>query len=511
MSGKYINSEQVKLYMSQRNKDISQDTAAAKAGISERTGRRIESQTHQPKCKLPRTYRTRTDPLENIWESDLLPRLETEPKLKPKTLYLHIMRTYPGEYQSTILRTLQRRVKQWKLLEGPSQEVMFTQNHPIGQQGISDFTHFKQATITILGEPLKHMLYHYRLAFSGWRYAKVILGGESFTALSEGLQDAFFQSGGVPNEHRTDSLAAAYKNLTKEEQSDLTRNYKELCEHYHLEPTRNNRGKGHENGSIESPHGHLKNRLYQQMLLQGSFDFESIEAYQTFVNTIVNELNQEKKDKFEQEKRQLHALPTHRFQAFSHVVAPVTTQSTITIRCVLYSVPSRLIGSTLTCHLYDDRIEAYVGYHKTTELPRIYAPNQSIRRTHCIDYRHIIESLVKKPGAFKNCSYRDEILPNDHYRELFAQMKERIGIDLACKMMVTALYLAHSLNKETEIEHYLSKRLEQPQPFTLKQLQDAYVHFPSIEIKPASTLAITAKDYDHLLQGFTQKETNYAH
>jgi len=490
---------------------MTQDTAAAKAGMSERTGRRIESGIHQPKCKQPRTYRTRTDPLEQVWDSDLLPRLEIEPKLKPKTLYLHLMRAYPGKYQSTILRTLQRRVKQWKLLEGPSQEVMFTQNHPIGQQGISDFTHFKQATITILGEPLKHMLYHYRLAYSGWRYAKVVLGGESFSALSEGLQEAFFQCGGVPYEHRTDSLAAAYKNLTKEEQSDLTKNYKGLCEHYHIEPTRNNRGKGHENGSIESPHGHLKNRLYQQMLLQGSFDFESIEAYQAFINTIVNELNQEKEDKFEQEKRQLHALPTHRFAAFAHVVAPVTTQSTITIRCVLYSVPSRLIGSTLNCHLYDDRIEGYVGYHKTIELARIYAPNHSIRRTHCINYRHIIESLVKKPGAFKNCSYRDEILPNDNYRQLFTQIKERIGIDLACKIMVYALYLAHSLNKETEIGSYLSTRLEQQLPLTLKQLQDTYMPFHVTEIKPAPELAITAKHYDHLLLGFTPKENPYAH
>ena len=246
------------------------------------------------------------------------------------------------------------------------------------------------------------------------------------------------------------------------------------------------------------------------MLLRGSFDFESIEAYQDFINTIVNELNQEREDKFEQEKQQLHALPTHRFQAFAHVVAPVTTQSTITIRCVLYSVPSRLIGSILNCHLYDNRIEAYVGYHKTIELPRIYAPNHSIRRTHCINYRHIIESLVKKPGAFKNCSYRDEILPNDHYRELFNQLKVRIGIDLGCKMMVYALYLAHTLNKETAIGHYLSKQLAQSHPFTLKQLQDAFMPFHATEIKPAPELSTTAKHYDHLLQGYAQKETNYA-
>jgi len=490
---------------------MTQETAAVKAGMSERTGRRIESGTHQLKSKQPRTYRTRTDPLDKVWDNDLLPRLKKEPKLKPKTLYLHLMRAYPGEYQSTILRTLQRRVKQWKLLEGPSQEVMFTQTHLIGQQGISDFTHFKQATITILGDPLKHMFYHYRLAFSGWRYAKVILGGESFTALSEGLQDAFFQCGGVPNEHRTDSLAAAYKNLTKAERSDLTKNYQGLCDHYHIDPTRNNRGKGHENGSIESPHGHLKNRLYQHLLLRGSFDFESIQAYQYFVNQIVDEFNKEVSDKFEQEKSQLQGLPKHLFQAFTHVVAPVTTQSTITIRNVLYSVPSRLIGSTLNCHLYDNRIEAYVGYQKTIELPRIYASKHPVRYTHCINYRHIIESLVKKPGAFKNCRYRDEILPSDDYRDLFSLMRKRLGIDLACKMMVYALYLAHTLDKETEIGSYLSKQLEQQPPLSLKQLQDAYMPFHTTEIKPAPALEVTAKHYDHLLQDVTPKEMNNVH
>ena len=497
--------------MSNRNKDMTQETAAVKAGMSERTGRRIESGTHQQKCKQARSYRTRTDPLEKVWDSDLLPRLEIEPKLKPKTLYLYLMRTYPGEYQSTILRTLQRRVKQWKLLEGPSQEVMFLQNHPIGQQGISDFTHFKQATITILGDPLKHMLYHYRLSCSGWSYAKVILGGESFTALSEGLQEAFFQCKGVPKEHRTDSLAAAYKNLTKAEQSDLTKNYQGLCEHYHIEPTRNNRGKGHENGSIESPHGHLKNRLYQHMLLRGSFDFESIQAYQDFVEQIVKELNQEVADKFEQEKRQLQSLPTHLFQAFTHVVALVTSQSTITIRNVLYSVPSRLIGSTLNCHLYDNRIEAYVGYHKTVELPRIYASRHPVKYTHCINYRHIIESLVKKPGAFKNCRYRDEILPNDNYRELFSLMRKRLGVDLSCKIMVYALYLAHQLDKEIEIGSYLSKQLEQQLPLSLKQLQDTYMPFHATEIKPAPALEVAAKHYDCLLQNTSLKEAHHVH
>lgn len=484
--------------MSKRKQGRCQITAAAQAGISERSGRRIEKAEHQPKVNTPRTYRTRVDPLEGVWDSDLKVKLEHNPQLKPKTLYLHLKKAYPGQYPSTILRTLQRRVREWKFLHGPEREVMFLQEHPMGQQGISDFTHFKQATITINGQPLPHLIYHYRLSYSGWCYAKVVIGGESFAALSEGLQNALFQCGGVPKEHRTDSLTAAFKNLTRDDQRDLTQNYEALCRHYHLEATRNNRGKGHENGSIESPHGHLKNRLHQQLLLRQSVDFPSIEAYQDLIDEVVASFNEERKEQFELERKTLQALPRYRFQAFHHVVAQVTTQSTINVRCVLYSVPSRLIGATLNLHLYDARIEGYLGYQKTLELDRVYAPSGAIRRTHCIDYRHIIDALHKKPGAFKNCRYREEILPNEHYRGLFKQMQAQVGMTQACKLMVCGLYLAARYDKETAVARYLTRQLNQNAPPTLAQLQAVFTPFQHDEICQ-TVVPVSSAHYDSLL------------
>ncbi len=169
-------------------------------------------------------------------------------------------------------------MKAWKALHGPDKEVMFRQRQEPGRLGLSDFTELKDVSVTVGGEPLRHRLYHFRLAFSGWSHVEVVLGGESYAALSEGLQEALWRLGGAPLEHRTDSLSAAYRNLARDEQEDLTRRCGELCEHCGMRPTRNNRGVSHENGAVESPHGHLKRRIRQALLLRGSADFEALEA-----------------------------------------------------------------------------------------------------------------------------------------------------------------------------------------------------------------------------------------
>ena len=161
---------------------------------------------------------------------------------------------------------------------------MFPQIHAPGHQGLSDFTKLKGTVITIRGAVLAHLLYHFRLAYSGWCHVRVVQGGESFTALAEGLTEALERLGGVPAEHRTDSLAAAYRNLDPDTGNDITERYKALCRHYGMDASRNNRGRGHENGSIESPHGHVKRRIRQHLALRGSADFDSVADYQAFLN-----------------------------------------------------------------------------------------------------------------------------------------------------------------------------------------------------------------------------------
>lgn len=225
--------------MSLRDSGKKQKDSAFCSGISERTARRIDRNGIK---KVVHNWRTRPDPLAGVW-GKLEYLLGEAPDLQPSTLLYYLQEEYPGKYDNSILRTLQRRVKDWKVLKGKDKEVMFLQKHYPGEMGISDFTVF--SGVAINGEELNHRLYHYRLVYSKWSYVKVILGGESYTALTQGLQNAFIKSGGVPKGYRTDSLSAAFNNNKKE----LTAAYQQFCDHYNVKPTRCNLGKSHENGA----------------------------------------------------------------------------------------------------------------------------------------------------------------------------------------------------------------------------------------------------------------------
>jgi hypothetical protein len=259
-------------YMSKRAEGLSQQIAADAVGISVRSGQRIDRGGLQPQNQQQRGrhWRTRADPLADVWESVLVPMLQKAPQLEPQTLLLHLEEIRPGQEWYRRKRTLQRRVEQWRALHGPAQDVMFLQEHRAGVLGISDFTLFKGAPITIGGEVLEHRLFHFRLPFSGWCHVEVIHGGESFVALSEALQNALAACGGVPAEHRTDSLSACYRNRDGSYAGDYTSRYRELCAHLGVVATRNNRGVAHENGAIEGPHRHWKRRLEQQLIKRGS-------------------------------------------------------------------------------------------------------------------------------------------------------------------------------------------------------------------------------------------------
>lgn len=461
--------------MSGREHGLTQPTAAAIAGFSERSGRRIESGTHQLKYGQERHWRTRVDPLEAVWQSELLPMLEREPRLEPTTLYEYLQERYPQQYES-VLRTLQRRVEEWKALHGEAPEVMFALRHEPGEMGLSDFTQLKGMSVTLGGIAFQHLLYHYRLAYSGWQYVQVIQGGESFIGLSQGMQNAFAACGGVPRQHRTDSLSAAYRNLgSRTRNPQLTRMYEAVCAHYQVQPSRNNLGIAHENGAIEASHGHFKRRLQQALLLRGSTDFASLDEYQAFIETIIAKLNAKCQAKFETEKAQLQALPSYRYPDYEVLSVTVSQYSTISVRCVLYSVPERLVKRQLTVHLYHDRLVGYLGKQVVFELPRIHVHgSQAQRRARCINYRHLAESLRRKPRAFLYCQWQQEILPNAEWRNLWQQLKETTDADSAARIMVEALYIATQQNNEVTVLDYLKTHFEQ-QNLSLVGLQ-RYFH-----------------------------------
>ena len=451
MPGKQITAQQVESFMKARRDGRTQEAASAKAGVSERTGRRIEK-GEAGRERSRRDWRTRPDPLEAVWQAELVPLLKDKPTLGAITLLEDLQRRHPGAYPDSMLRTLQRRVKRWRALAGPDQDVMFRQSYPPGHQAISDFTTLKRVTVTIGSEPLSHLLYHFRLVFSGFCYVMVVLGGESFTALAKGLQEALWRLGGNPLEHRTDSLSAAFKNLTRDERDDMTARYEALCAHYGMKPSRNNRGQSHENGAIESPHGHLKRRIEQALLLRGSSDFGDVASYQGFLDEVVSQINRRQRQAIAEERQALNPLPHYRSVDYSETVAVVTSSATIEVKRVLYTVPSRLKGERLRIHLYDDRLIGYLGSEPVVELERAYP--QGKQRARRVNYRHVIGSLKKKPQAFRYSQLRDDLLPNDTWRRLWRLVDEHLAPKLACRWIVGALALAAKHDCEAQLAEY---------------------------------------------------------
>jgi hypothetical protein len=340
-------------------KHKTQELAAAKAGISESSARRIENSVTLPSQKPRRYWRSRADPFAQVWDTEIVPLLQSAPKLMAITLLRKLQDDHPDRFPDGVLRTLQRHMRHWRALEGPPKEVFFPQDHAPGQRGLSDFTAMGELRITIANAPFAHLLYHFVLAFSRWEHVEVVTGGESFEALSKGLQNALWQAGGAPQEHRSDSLSAAFKNLAEEE--DFTVRYTALLDHYGMAGTRNNRGLSHENGSVESSHRFLKEAIEQALLLRGHRDFDDRLAYEALVREVVMRRNRRNAAAFRIEREQLQDLPARRSTDFVEEEARVTRCGTFTVRAILYSAPSRLIGHRLKVRLYSDRLDCYLS------------------------------------------------------------------------------------------------------------------------------------------------------
>ena len=486
--------------MNAKDKGLSQQTAAAKAGISTRTARRIDNGTHRPNRGRPRDWKTRSDPLNGLWDKELKPMLEAEPRLEAITLFETLQERYPGEYDDK-LRTVQRRVSEWKAVHGKPKEVMFKIKHDPGVMGQSDFTHLKGVSVTIGGKPFHHILYHYRLSFSGWQYVQVIQGGESFIGLSQGLQNALAASGGAPETHRTDSLSAAFRN-TGGRNPKLTQLYAQVCDHYRMQATRNNKGVAHENGGIEGSHGYFKRRLCQALYKRGSFDFDSPAEYQAFIEQVIAKLNSKCQKKFEIEQAHLQPLPRYRTPDYEVLSAKVTCHSTINVRCVVYTVPSRLIKQRLTVHLYHDRLIGFLGTTQVVELARVHIPgNAKIRRAHSINYRHVAESLRRKPGAFLHCQWQADLLPNQQWQTLWETLKTTFDCDKAARLITEALYLAATQDQEEQVADYLQQQLED-NTLTLGGLQRAFeTTLAAQQVPDIPAVQHNLSSYDDLLQG----------
>jgi len=457
LPGRHITDCQMRLYMSFRQAETP-TIAAAKAGFSAATAYRIKQDPRLPSQKKAPRVRRRPDPLAAVWDSEVVPLLKSAPGLRPVAIFDEIRRRHP-ELSVGTRRTLERRIRSWRAIHGAEQDVIFRQDHPPGRLGLSDFTDMADHRISIAGVPLDHRLYHFRLAFSGWEHAHVVLGGESFVALAEGLQNALWALGRAPLQHRSDSLSAAFRNLDHDTRQDQTRRYEALCAHYRMEPTRSNRGLAHENGSIESPHGHLKRALEDALLLRGSRDFDTLDAYRRFVDEIVGRRNARNRKRLEIERTALQPLPARRTTDYEETIVAVTATSGFILKKVFYSVPSRLIGHRLRVRLYDDRLECFLGATRLMTLRRGW-PHPNGKHGHVVDYRHVVHALRRKPMALLNLVYREQLFPRRAYQRAFEALLASGGEKQACRTLVGLLALAHDRACEAELAEALNAELD---------------------------------------------------
>jgi hypothetical protein len=432
--------------------------AAAKAGFSTSTAYRIEQDPRPPSQKISPRGRRRPDPLAGIWDSEVVPMLKAAPGLRSIAVFAEMRRRHP-DLSEKVRRTLERRIRAWRAVNGPDQDVIFRQEHEPGRMGLSDFTDMADAAVSVAGQPLDHRLFHFRLAYSGWQHAHVILGGESFVALAEGLQNALWSLGGAPADHRSDSLSAAFRNLDRDATQDLTRRYEDLCAHYGMVPSRNNRGVAHENGSIESPHGHLKRAIGDALLLRGSRDFPDLPDYRRFIDEVVGQQNARRTKEIEVERAVLKPLPPDRTADFEQTLVHVTSSGGFTLRKVFYTVPSRLIGHRLRVHLFDDRLDCFLGGTCILTLAR-GRPRGNGKHGHVVDYHHVIHALRRKPMALLNLVYRDQLFPRRAYDRAFEALLAAGNDRQACVTAVGLLSLAHERGCEAELAEALDADLE---------------------------------------------------
>lgn len=429
--------------------------------------------------------------------------LEASPGLRPVAVFEELMRRHP-ELAIGVRRTLERRIRQWRALHGPEREVIFRQSHEPGRMGLSDFTDMAISGVMIAGVPLPHRLYHFRLAFSGFEHAHVVLGGESFVALAAGLQDALWALGGVPREHRSDSLSAAFRNLAAEVEQDWTTRYDALCTHYGMVASRNNRGIAHENGAIEAAHGHLKRALEDALLLRGSRDFATIADYRRFVDELIGRRNARNRKLIDAERAILRPLPARRVEDGEETMVTVTSSGGFMLRRVFYTVPSRLIGHRLRVRLHDDRLDVFLGGTPLMTLPRGRGYGDR-RRAHVVDYRHVIHALRAKPLALPGLVYRDQLFPRDAYRRLYDAAMAGLPEKAACRLVVGALALAHERGCEADLAAAIDAQLEAGALPDLAELSTRFA--PASAALPQVTVTLTPLSaYDALTAALAEGE-----
>jgi hypothetical protein len=437
--------------------------AALRADMDEKTARKYRDLGKLP-AELgvwPRTWRTRDDPFAEVW-AEVREKLELSPGLQARTLFAWLQQRYPGRFPNGQLRTLQRRIHQWRAAAGPPKEVFFTQTHYPGRLGASDFTHMTSLNVTLAGQPFDHMVYHFVLTYSNWETASICFS-ESFESLSDGLQEALWELGGVPQRHRTDRMSAAVNNLS--DRKEFTGRYKALMAHYGLIMEKINAREAHENGDAEQSHNRFKEAVDQALLLRGSRDFPDRVTYTRFLREVRDQRNAGRQKHLAEERAALSPLPLGRLESYKRVRVRVRPGSEIRVDRNIYSVHSRLVGEKVDVRLYAEHLEVWYGGCVVEQIPRLRGQGK-----HSVNYRHVIDSLVRKPGAFENYKYREDMFPTSRFRMAYDALRETMP-SRASREYLQILELAAREN-ESLVDDALRTLFEEDQPIRFEAVRE---------------------------------------
>jgi len=478
--------QQVKLLM-KKLKKYNQETAAAKAGMDVKTARKYINSEQLPSDMKKARHRTEPTTFSAHW-GEISKMLAASPRLQAKTILGYLIKKYPGKYKASQLRTLQRHIQVWRAEYGQSQSVIFRQDIKPGKQSQSDFTCMNDLNITIAGQAFNHLLFHFILPYSRWESVDLCFS-ESFETLTLGYEKAVWELGYVPKEHRTDNLTAATKAMGSGR--EFTERWQQFMAHYSVTPTTNNPGVSHENGSIEKSHDTLKNAIEQELMLRGSTNFASQKDYFDFVKGIVTGRNMARQDRLLCEIEHFDELPDKKWHSPEVIQVRVSSGSIVQILGIPYTVPSRLIHFQLKAYVYPDQVILFYANKKLQSMPRVRT-----KTLEGINYRHIIDALIRKPGAFANYQYHEAMFPRLCFRKAYDHLKAQVP-GKADEHYLKLLQLA-KLHSEQEVADALELLREERQVPTMeavKSLIDAYaqerlkvhVHQPDVA------------DYDSLL------------
>lgn len=488
-----VTDNQVRKLMKYLQEKKSLGVAASKSGMDEKTARKYRDIGKLPselKAERIRTWRTREDPFEEVWEQ-VKSFLENNPGLEAKTLFEHLQRQHPGCFPDGQIRTFQRRVKSWRAQEGPAREVFFSQIHRPGRLGQSDFTRMGSLGITINWEPFDHLIYHFVLTYSNWETGTICFS-ESFESLSEGLQQSLWKLGGIPEMHQTDRLSAAVNK--PENPEEFTRRYQGILSHYGMEGRKTQPASPHENGDVEQRHYRFKKAVDQALMLRGSRNFSTRKEYEIFLEGLFSQLNSNRTARFKEELSVLGNLPRKRLPACTKITVSVGPSSTIRVKHNVYSVHSRLIHETVTVRLFAEHLEIWHGQNHIENIPRLRGAGN-----HHIQYRHIIDWLVRKPGAFENYRYRSDLFPTSRFRMAYDELKKRHTVVKAGREYLQILHLAAKEN-ETAVDDALRFLFDQNKPISVESIE--LFIFTRQKMVPVTDILIPAvalHSYDSLL------------